>query len=187
MPDASWAHVRRKFFDLTTSPGTHPIAEETLVRIGELYDIENAIRGAPPDRRKTIRQSQSKPKIKALRRWWDKMLTELPRSSSTAEAIRYAIARWASLCRSYHAPSTDRIRAFSISGAIRASTFRTRPPLQPISMRDGFAGRFAMVFSATAARSVSLSASGPISATGNSVTPDPPGDRMSRPSFFRQV
>ncbi|KXF76499.1 transposase [Paramesorhizobium deserti] len=96
---ACWAHVRRKFFDLTTSPGTHPIAEETLVRIGELYDIENAIRGAPPDRRKTIRQSQSKPKAEALRRWWDKMLTELPRSSSTAEAIRYAITRWASLCR----------------------------------------------------------------------------------------
>jgi len=41
-------HVRRKFFDLTTNPGTHPIAEETLVRIGDLYDIENAIRGAPP-------------------------------------------------------------------------------------------------------------------------------------------
>lgn len=96
---ACWAHVRRKFFDLTTSLGTHPIAEETLVRIGELYDIENAIRGAPPDRRKTIRQSQAKPKIEALRRWWDKMLTELPRSSSTAEAIRYAITRWASLCR----------------------------------------------------------------------------------------
>lgn len=96
---ACWAHVRRKFFDLTTSHGTHPIAEETLVRIGELYDVENAIRGAPPDRRKTIRQSQAKPKIEALRRWWDKMLTELPRSSSTAEAIRYAITRWASLCR----------------------------------------------------------------------------------------
>ncbi|ASY66542.1 Transposase (plasmid) [Sinorhizobium sojae CCBAU 05684] len=58
---------------MTTSPGTHPIAEETLVRIGELYDIENAIRGAPPDRRKTIRQRQAKPKIEALRRWWDKM------------------------------------------------------------------------------------------------------------------
>jgi transposase len=96
---ACWAHVRRKFFDLTTSPGTHPIAEETLVRIGELYDIENAIRGAPPDGRKTIRQRQAKPKIEALRRWWDKMLAELPRSSSTAEAIRYAITRWASLCR----------------------------------------------------------------------------------------
>ncbi|WP_028003889.1 IS66 family transposase [Sinorhizobium meliloti] len=58
-----------------------------------------AIRGAPPDRRKIVRRRQSKPKIEALRRWWDKMLTELPRSSSAAEAIRYAITRWASLCR----------------------------------------------------------------------------------------
>ncbi|WFU51873.1 IS66 family transposase [Sinorhizobium terangae] len=96
---ACWAHVRRKFFDLTTSPGTHPIAEETLARIGELYDIEKAIRGAPPDRRKTIRQSQAKSKIEALRRWWDKMLAELPRSSNTAEAIRYAITRRTALCR----------------------------------------------------------------------------------------
>lgn len=63
-------HVRRKFFDLTTSPGTHPIAEEPLARIGELYDIENAILGAPPNRRKTIRQRQAKPKVEALRRWW---------------------------------------------------------------------------------------------------------------------
>ncbi|MCA1371766.1 IS66 family transposase [Bradyrhizobium sp. BRP14] len=69
---ACWAHVRRKFFDLTTNPGTHPIAEETLERIGDLYDVENAIRGAPPDRRKTVRQSQVKPKIEALCRWWER-------------------------------------------------------------------------------------------------------------------
>lgn len=95
---ACWAHVRRKFFDLTTSSGSHPIAEETLIRMGQIYDIENSIRGAPPDQRKTVRQKQTKPKIEALRRWWDKMLLELPRSANTAEAIRYAIARWNSLC-----------------------------------------------------------------------------------------
>ncbi len=34
---ACWAYVRRKFFDLTAaSAGTHPIAEETLIRIGGL-------------------------------------------------------------------------------------------------------------------------------------------------------
>ena len=40
---ACWAHARRKFFDLTVS-GKVPIAEEALRRIGELYDIEKAIR-----------------------------------------------------------------------------------------------------------------------------------------------
>lgn len=97
---ACWAHVRRKFFDLSAaSAGTHPIAEETLSRIGQIYDIENAIRGAPPDQRKTIRQKQTKPKVEALRQWWDKMLLELPRSAKTAEAIRYALSRWTSLNR----------------------------------------------------------------------------------------
>ncbi|SJM34499.1 hypothetical protein [Mesorhizobium delmotii] len=54
---------------MTTSPGTHPIAEEVLARIGDFYDIENPIRGAPPDGHKTIRQRQIEPKIEALGRW----------------------------------------------------------------------------------------------------------------------
>ncbi|WP_181149595.1 hypothetical protein [Ensifer aridi] len=54
-PDRKGEHPKAHLADFS-GPGTHPIAEETLVRIGELYDIENAIRGAPPDRRKTIRQ-----------------------------------------------------------------------------------------------------------------------------------
>jgi transposase len=93
-----WAHARRKFFDLTTS-GTAPIAEETLHRIGELYDIEQAIRGAPPDARKAARQEKSKPRIAALRQWLDDNLKRLPQKSGTAEAIRYALSRWPSLCR----------------------------------------------------------------------------------------
>lgn len=45
-------------------------SEESLIRIGQIYDIDNSIRGAPPDRRKTVRQQQTKPKIETLRRWW---------------------------------------------------------------------------------------------------------------------
>jgi transposase len=89
---ACMAHVRRKFFDLTTSPA--PIAEEALRRIGELYDIEKSIRGSPPERRLAVRQVQSRPRFEALRKWLDVTLTELPRKSGTAEVIRYALARW---------------------------------------------------------------------------------------------
>jgi len=95
---ACWAHSRRKFFDLTTS-GQAPIAEETLRRIGELYNIERTIRGAPPDMRKAVRQERSKSKVEALRRWLDENLKRLPQKSGTAEAIRYALSRWTSLCR----------------------------------------------------------------------------------------
>jgi transposase len=94
---ACMAHVRRKFFDLTTSPA--PVAEEALQRIGELYDIEKSIRGSPPERRLAVRQAQSWPRFAALRKWLDVTLTELPRKSGTAEVIRYALARWQALGR----------------------------------------------------------------------------------------
>jgi len=94
---ACMAHVRRKFFDLTTDPA--PVAEEALRRIGELYDIEKTIRGSPPERRLAVRQQQTKPRFEALRKWLDKTLAQLPRKSGTAEVIRYALARWAALGR----------------------------------------------------------------------------------------
>jgi transposase len=98
MEAACWAHARRKFFDLTTS-GKAPIAEEALRRIGELYDIEKAIRGEPPDVRKAVRQHSSTRKVEALWLWLDDNLKRLPQKSGTAEAIRYALSRWKSLCR----------------------------------------------------------------------------------------
>jgi transposase len=98
MEASCWAHARRKFFDLTTSSPA-PIAEEALRRIGELYDIEKSVRGEPPDFRKAARQERSKPRIEALRLWLDNNLKRLPYKSGTAQAIRYALSRWASLCR----------------------------------------------------------------------------------------
>jgi len=91
------AHVRRKFFDLTSSPA--PVAEEALRRIGELYHIEKTIRGSPPERRLAVRQEQTKPRFDALRKCLDKTLLELPRKSGTAEVIRYALAPWQALGR----------------------------------------------------------------------------------------
>jgi transposase len=113
------AHVRRKFFDLTTSPA--PVAEEALRRIGELYDIEKAIRGSPPERRLAARQAQSRPRFDALRKWLDATLTELPCKSGTAEVIRYALARWHALGRFIDDGAieidTDAVeKAFSSSG-----------------------------------------------------------------------
>lgn len=74
-------------------------AAPTLTGAGELYDIEKTIRGAPPQLRKAARQENSKPRVEALRLWLDDNLKRLPHKSGTAEAIRYALSRWASLCR----------------------------------------------------------------------------------------
>jgi len=95
---ACWAHVRRKFFDLTTN-GPAPMAEEALRRIGEIYDVEKAIRGSPPDRRKAERQQKTRPKLDALKVWLERQLAQLPGKSPAAQAIRYALSRWAALCR----------------------------------------------------------------------------------------
>ena len=59
-PDASWAHVRRKFFDVHAATGS-PIAKEALDRIGQLYAVEKIINGLPPERRRRRRQFQSNP------------------------------------------------------------------------------------------------------------------------------
>jgi hypothetical protein len=95
---ACLAHVRRKFFDLAAA-GPAPIAEEALRRIGELYDVEATIRGAPPERRREIRQKQTAPRFAALREWLETKLKQLPQKSATAEAIRYALTRWTALAR----------------------------------------------------------------------------------------
>ncbi|HME86510.1 MAG: IS66 family transposase [Methylocella sp.] len=95
---ACMAHARRQFFDLTVS-GPAPIADEAIKRIGEFYDIEATIRGAPPERRRQVRQEQTAPRFAAFRSWLETMLAQLPRKSGTAEAIRYALARWTALGR----------------------------------------------------------------------------------------
>lgn len=95
---ACWAHVRRKFFELTTA-GPTPVAEEALRRIGALYDIEARIRGAPPDVRCRVRHAQARPQLAALGPWLEAERARLPGKSATAQAIRYALSRWPALTR----------------------------------------------------------------------------------------
>lgn len=95
---ACWAHVRRKFFDLTVN-GPAPMAEAALRRIGELSDIEADIRGSPPDVRKTVRQQRTAPKLAALKTWLEQERSRLPGKGPAAQAIRYALARWPALSR----------------------------------------------------------------------------------------
>lgn len=57
------------------------------------------------------------------------MLTELPRSSSTAEAIRYAITRWAPLCR------------FLDDGTIEIDNNAAERAIRPIALGRNYAKR----------------------------------------------
>jgi transposase len=93
-----WAHTRRKFYEVHQATGS-PIAAEALRRIGELYAIEQTIRGRSAELRRMIRVEQAKPVVEAFRAWLETELHRLPPRSGLADAIRYALVRWNALCR----------------------------------------------------------------------------------------
>ena len=95
---ACWAHVRRKFFDITQAQSS-PIANEALERIAALYAIENELRGKPAAKRCAVRRELSRPLIDALKEWLQQTLGRLSQKSETAKSIRYALTRWEALSR----------------------------------------------------------------------------------------
>ena len=95
---ACWAHVRRKFYDLEVAHKS-PVATEALERIAALYAIEKEIRGRPPDERREVRNTRSRPLLESLKQWLEETLGKLSRKSDTAMAVRYALGRWVALLR----------------------------------------------------------------------------------------
>ena len=95
---ACLAHVRRKFYDLHVAHKS-PVAAEALERIGALYAIEKEIWGRPPDERREIRNTRSRPLMESLKQWLEETLGKLSRKSDTARAVRYALGRWEALMR----------------------------------------------------------------------------------------
>jgi transposase len=92
-----WSHVRRKFYELAQN-NPAPIASEALLRIAALYRIEDDIRGLPPDDRRAVRQKRTRPLIDTLEPWLREKLSLISQKTKLAEAIRYALSRWAGLC-----------------------------------------------------------------------------------------
>ena len=95
---ACWAHVRRNFYDIHVATNA-PIAGEALQRIGQLFDIERAAMGRPPEQRWLLRQSLARPVMDGLAAFLDASLTQISGRSELAKAIRYARSRWTALTR----------------------------------------------------------------------------------------
>ncbi len=93
-----WAHVRRKFYDIDVHQSS-PLATEALRRIGELYAIEDAIRGRLPEERARVRGARAGPLLDALKAWLEEQLARVSKKSELAVAIRYALSRWVALTR----------------------------------------------------------------------------------------
>ncbi len=71
-----WAHLRREFFDIAKGRDA-PIAEEALLRIAQLYEIEKAIRGRSADQRCAVRQQNAAPLVEAFKTWLELQLSRV--------------------------------------------------------------------------------------------------------------
>ena len=93
-----WAHLRRPFFKLARE-GNAPIATEALLRIAQLYRIEDKIRGKSPAERRAVRQIESAPHVEAFKRFLDKQISRVSAKSPIATAINYGLNHWQGLIR----------------------------------------------------------------------------------------
>ena len=96
---AYWAHVRRKFYEITLANPDATIANQVLEVIGQLYKIEDNIRGLSPEERKTRRVEDSKELVDELFVSFKKVLSKLAQKGSTALAIKYVLNNEAALKR----------------------------------------------------------------------------------------
>ena len=120
------AHVRRKFVDVHKAQGS-AIADEAIRRIAQLYAVEKAARGLPPDGRVDIRQAEAKPAFDALDVWLNRQLHDIFGKSPLAVAIGYALTRMARL-----RPYLDhRILEIDNNIAERAMRPAANPPPSP--------------------------------------------------------
>lgn len=93
---ACMAHARRKIHDLHVRKAT-VTTTEALRRIGELYTIEEQIRGQLPDHRQRIRQAQARPLLDDFEVWLRARLLTLSTQSDTTKAINYLLNQWQAL------------------------------------------------------------------------------------------
>lgn len=88
---ACWAHTRRKFYDIVACNDKANIALAVIDKIGEIYDIESKIRVLDPDVRLKTRKEKSVQLVDELFTGFKNAYKKLPKKSSTAQAIAYAL------------------------------------------------------------------------------------------------
>ncbi|CAB3807409.1 hypothetical protein LMG27177_06329 [Paraburkholderia fynbosensis] len=113
---ACWAHARRQFYELHAAR-PNAFNTEALERIGELYRIEEAIRGKPPDERRVHRHKHARPLLDQFHAWLTTTLETLSRKSDTSRAILYALN-----CSPEQTPAANVLPQSTVSLAPQNST-----------------------------------------------------------------
>lgn len=88
---ACWAHTRRKFYEIVTYNDKANIALAVINKIAEIYHVESEVRGLDPGIRLKSRQEKSVKLVNELFNGFKKAYKQLPKKSSTAAAIAYAL------------------------------------------------------------------------------------------------
>src|SRR5579863_10438138 len=109
---ACWVHARRPFFvmaDLAENARRKaqgkkpavisPLALQAVRRIDELFEIERAINGQSPERRRVVRQELSAPLVSNLEAWMREQRAKLSRGNDVAKAMDYMLKRWIAFTR----------------------------------------------------------------------------------------
>jgi transposase len=95
---ACMAHARRKFFELNQAQ-PNAVAQEALVRIAALYEIERRGREMSSDERTTLRSREAAPRLESLHAWLKATRLTVAHGGGTAKAIDYSLKRWPALAR----------------------------------------------------------------------------------------
>jgi transposase len=93
-----FAHARRKYFELNEAQA-HPIAQEALLRIAALYEIETRGRALSVSARADLRQKEAKPLLVSMHEWLKATRLTVANGGGTAKAIDYSLKRWPALTR----------------------------------------------------------------------------------------
>jgi hypothetical protein len=96
---ACMAHTRRKFDQAKYNAPVR--ASYTLAQMQTLYRVESKAReqGLSHDQRKEIREKESLPVLKKLKKWLTDQLPEVLPKSAIGKAITYTLSLWKRLTR----------------------------------------------------------------------------------------
>ncbi len=91
-----WAHVRRKFIDITKTVKTRGLAHEAVERIAQLYQLEKSIKEKELDENACYqhRQEHAAPLLDVFHRWLEENSRRVPPQSPIGKAITYALNQW---------------------------------------------------------------------------------------------
>lgn len=99
-----WAHVRRKFVEVTQAAGGKQgagtrkagSADVALATIQKLYALEHRARDREltPAQRRAERQAKARPLLEEFRRWLDDKATKTPPKTLLGKAIAYTLGQW---------------------------------------------------------------------------------------------